>query len=156
MTVRTNADTAVAPLVGSLPPHCQRDVDTLRRFVHTTISQGSPADPVSPADFREVLLTGATGFVGRFLLRDLLRQHADLVVHCVIRADHAEHGFERLRDALRQARIWEEAFTPRIRVVIGDIAQARFGLERRGFQRAMPPDRRRLSSGCRHKSRHFI
>ena len=35
MTEKTVADTAVAPLVGSLPPHCQRDVDTLRRFVHT-------------------------------------------------------------------------------------------------------------------------
>ena len=102
MTEKTVADTAVAPLVGSLPPHCQRDVDTLRRFVHTAVSQESPAAPVSPADFREVLLTGVTGFIGRFLLRDLLRQHADLVVHCVIRADHAEHGFERLRDALQQ------------------------------------------------------
>ena len=133
MTEKTVADTAVAPLVGSLPPHCQRDVDTLRRFVHTAVSQESPADPVSPADFREVLLTGVTGFIGRFLLRDLLQQNADLIVHCVIRADHAEHGFERLRDALRQAKIWDEAFTPRIRVVIGDIGQARFGLSDADF-----------------------
>ena len=27
MIEKTGADTAVAPLVGSLPPHCQRDVD---------------------------------------------------------------------------------------------------------------------------------
>ena len=133
MIEQTTADTAVAPLVGSLPPQCQRDVDTLRRFVHTTISQGSPADPVSPADFREVLLTGATGFIGRFLLRDLLQQNADLVVHCVVRADHAEHGLERLRDILRHAEIWDEAFTPRIRVVAGDIGQARFGLSGADF-----------------------
>ena len=128
MTENSVADTAVAPLVGSLPPHCQRDVDTLRRFVHTTISQGSPADPVSPADFREVLLTGATGFIGRFFLRDLLQQNVDLVVHCVIRADNAAHGLERLRDILQRAEIWEEEFTPRIRVVAGDIGQTRFGL----------------------------
>ena len=128
MTEKTVVDTAVAPLVGSLPPHCQRDVDTLRRFVHTSVSQGSPAAPVSPADFREVLLTGATGFIGRFLLRDLLQQHADLIVHCVVRADHAEHGFERLRDTLQHAEVWDEEFAPRIRVVVGDIGQARFGL----------------------------
>ncbi len=133
MIEQTVAETAVAPLVGSLPPQCQRDVDTLRRFVHTTISQGSPADPVSPADFREVLLTGATGFIGRFLLRDLLQQNDDLVVHCVVRADDADHGLERLRDTLRHAEIWDEAFTPRIRVVAGDIGQARFGLSGADF-----------------------
>ncbi len=127
MIENTVDDVAVAPLVGSLPPQCRRDVDSLRRFVHTSVSQGAPADPVSPADFREVLLTGATGFIGRFLLRDLLRQNDDLVVHCVVRADNAEHGLERLRDTLRHAEIWDEAFTPRIRVVIGDIGQARFG-----------------------------
>ena len=133
MIENTVTDTAVPPLVGTLPPHCQRDVDTLRRFVHTSVSQGSPADPVSPADFREVLLTGATGFIGRFLLRDLLQQNPDLVVHCVVRADHAEHGFERLRDTLQQAEIWDDDFAPRIRVVVGDIGQARFGLSDADF-----------------------
>ncbi len=133
MTEKTVADMAVAPLVGSLPPQCQRDVDTLRRFVHTAISQGSPADPVSPADFQEVLLTGATGFIGRFILRDLLQQNADLVVHCLVQADNVEHGFERLRNALQHAEIWDEAFAPRIRVVAGDIGQARFGLSDADF-----------------------
>ena len=133
MTEKTVADTAVAPLVGSLPPHCQRDVDTLRRFVHTSVSQESPADPVSPADFREVLLTGATGFIGCFLLRDLLQQHADLVVHCVVRGNNAEHGFERLCDTLQHAEVWDEEFAPRIRVVVGDITEVRFGLSEADF-----------------------
>ncbi len=133
MIEKTVADTAVAPLVGSLPPHCQRDVDTLRRFVHTSVSQESPADPVSPTDFREVLLTGATGFIGCFLLRDLLQQHADLVVHCVVRADNTEHGFERLRDTLQHAEVWDEEFAPRIRVVVGDITEIRFGLSEADF-----------------------
>ena len=52
MTEKTVDDTAVAPLVGSLPPHCQRDVDTLRRFVHETISREAPAAAVSPSDFQ--------------------------------------------------------------------------------------------------------
>ena len=133
MTERTGVDTTVAPLVGALPPHCRRDVETLRRFVHTAISPGSPADPVSPADFREVLLTGATGFIGRFFLRDLLRQTTDLIVHCLVQADNVEHGFERVRAALQDAEIWEEAFAPRIRVVVGDIGQVRFGLNAADF-----------------------
>jgi len=134
MIKKTVADTAVAPLVGSLPPHCQRDLNDLRRFVHAAISQGAPADPVSPTDFREVLLTGANGFIGRFVLRDLLQQNTDLVVHCLVRADNAKHGFERIRDALQEAEIWDELFAARIRVVVGDITVARFGLSEADFE----------------------
>ena len=127
------ADPAVAPLVGSLPPHCQRDVDTLRRFVHATIIREAPAPAVSPSDFKEVLLTGATGFIGRFFLWDLLQQNTDLVVHCLVRADNAKIGFERIHAALKQADIWDERFASRIRIVVGDIGQTQFGLPAEQF-----------------------
>ncbi len=126
-------DTKVPPLVGALPPQCQRDVNTLRRFIHGCVSHESPADAVSPADFREVLLTGATGFIGRFFLRDLLQHDSGLVVHCVVQADDVRHGFRRLRDALQEAEVWDEASASRIRVVVGNIGAARFGLSDAGF-----------------------
>ena len=122
------ADRAVPPLVGQLPPQCQRDVDSLRRVVHATVAREAPDAAVSPSDFREVLLTGATGFVGRFFLRELLRQDERLIVHCLVRAESAEHGFQRLRDAMKHAEIWEEDWAPRLRAVAGDIAEDRFGL----------------------------
>ena len=118
----------VPSLVGRLPPQCQRDLDSLRSFVHSTIAEELPAEPVSANDFREVLLTGATGFVGRFLLRELLRQSDRLVVHCLVRADGVEHGFARIRAALEHAEIWDEAFGSRIRIAVGDICETRFGL----------------------------
>ena len=127
-----DADT-VPPLIGRLPPQCQRDVDSLRRFVHSTIAEESPAGPVSPSDFREVLLTGATGFVGRFLLRELLRRNDRLIVHCLVRAASVEHGFARIRAALEHAEIWDEAYEPRIRIATGDICEARFGLSEADF-----------------------
>ena len=133
MAERTADSVGVAPLVGTLPPQCQRDVDALRRFVHTTISKESPAAPVSPGEFRDVLLTGVTGFMGRFFLCDLLRQNADLVVHCIVRANDVDHGFERLRAALQEGGIWDESFSPRIRVVIGNIGEAWFGLAAEQF-----------------------
>ena len=127
------ADRAVPPLVGRLPPQCQKDVDELRRVVHATLEREAPAEAVSPNDFREVLLTGATGFVGRFFLRELLRQNDELIVHCLVRAESAEHGFARLREALEHAEIWEDAFAPRLRVVLGDILGERFGLSEAAF-----------------------
>ena len=133
MTEPGSIETRVPPLVGALPAQCQRDVVALRRFVHATISQGPPAAPVSPADFKEVFVTGATGFIGRFLLCDLLRQKSDLVVHCLVQADDDGHGFERVRAAIQQADIWDEAFTTRLRVKAGDVGRARFGLGAKNF-----------------------
>ena len=127
------ADRTVPPLIGLLPPQCRRDVDELRRVVHATVSRETPAEAVTPTDFREVLLTGATGFVGRFFLRELLRQNEQLIVHCLVRTESAEHGFERLRDALERAEIWEEEWTSRLRVVPGDVFQEHFGLSESVF-----------------------
>ena len=93
----------------------------------------APAAAVSPSDFKEVFLTGATGFIGRFFLLDLLQQNTDLVVHCIVRADNAKHGFERIRAALQQADIWDERVASRIRVVVGDIGQTQFGLPAEQF-----------------------
>ncbi|MDD9984131.1 MAG: SDR family oxidoreductase [Gammaproteobacteria bacterium] len=133
MAERRAAPESVPPLVGQLPPQCRRDVDDLRRFVHSTIARESPAAPVSASEFREVLLTGATGFVGRFLLRELLRQDDRLVVHCLVRADGVEQGLARIRAAMEHADIWDEALAPRIRVVIGDLRTAGFGLNTTDF-----------------------
>ena len=84
-------------------------------------------------EVKEVLLTGATGFVGRFVLRDLLSMEGGLVVHCLVRATDGERGLQRLRGALEEADMWDEAFAARIRVVIGDVGEARFGLSRAAF-----------------------
>ena len=124
----TAADAKVAPLRGALPPACQRDLDNLRAFVRRAIGGGTSAPAVPVADVREVLLTGATGFVGRFVLRDLLCLEGDLVVHCLVRASDGEDGQQRLRAAMEEAEIWDGAFAARIRVVEGDLSEARFGL----------------------------
>ena len=133
MNAPVAADRAVPPLVGELPPQCRKDVDALRRIVHATLAREAPAAAVPPNDFQEGFLTGATGFVGRFMLRELLRQNDRLIVHCLVRAESAEHGFARLREALEHAEVWENAFAPRLRVVLGDISEERFGLSEAAF-----------------------
>ena len=119
----------VPPLTGTLPPQCRQDLDSLRRFINQTASQSSIDAPVNPSDFREVLLTGATGFLGRFLLRDLLRRNPYLTVTCIVRADHSQHAFSRIRAAFEEAEIWEDEFAPRIRATAGDVHLPSFGLE---------------------------
>jgi amino acid adenylation domain-containing protein/thioester reductase-like protein len=74
----------------------------------------------------EILLTGATGFVGGYLLRELLRT-TDARIHCLIRAVDAEHGARRL--AAAQSR-YELGALPAERVIplVGDLGSPLLGL----------------------------
>ncbi|WP_312866545.1 thioester reductase domain-containing protein [Streptomyces boluensis] len=86
----------------------------------------------STADPREILLTGATGFLGAFLLRDLLRDTRGRV-HCLVRAADAADGLRRLRENLEWYQVWDEADAHRIEVVVGDLAEPRLGLAEDAF-----------------------
>ena len=119
----------VPPLRGTLPPQCQHDVDSLRRFIDEASKRSRADAPVGPEDFREVLLTGATGFVGRFLLSELLRRSPNLTVTCIVRANDDRHALARVRAALEEAGIDADEFAPRIRALAGDIHLPRLGQE---------------------------
>lgn len=124
----------VPPLTGTLPPHCKRDLDTLRGFIRTSVAKAALPEAVAVADIRHVLVTGATGFLGRFLLRDLLNRDPQLTVHCIVRGDTVEQGLARLQANMAHAETWDEAFAPRIRVYPGDISEPRFGLSDSRFR----------------------
>lgn len=78
------------------------------------------------------LLTGATGFVGAFLLRDLLRM-TTARIHCLVRATDGDGGRSRLLNTLAKTFPGEEFATERIVAVPGDLAQARLGLPGTAF-----------------------
>ncbi len=79
---------------------------------------------------RDILLTGATGFLGAFLLRDLVLQ-TSAQVRCLVRARSEAEGLERLRQGLRKYGLWEERFAARIVAVPGDLRELRLGLSPR-------------------------
>ncbi|MBW4721910.1 thioester reductase domain-containing protein [Saccharothrix sp. SC076] len=74
-----------------------------------------------------VLLTGATGFLGAFLLRELLSRTA-ATVHCLVRAADVDEGLRKVEANLRWYRLWDDVDPARLRVVVGDLAQPRLGL----------------------------
>ena len=75
-----------------------------------------------------VLLTGATGFLGAFLLRDLLRD-TDARVHCLVRAADGAAAWHRLRTNLEWYGIWDEIDADRVVVEVGDLAAPGLGLD---------------------------
>ncbi|MFF3504441.1 type I polyketide synthase [Streptomyces sp. NPDC003247] len=93
-----------------------------------------PADEVvyEVVDPREVLLTGATGFLGAFLLRDLMRSGRG-TVHCLVRGADEEAARARLRRRLEWFRVWDDIDPARLSVVVGDLAEPRLGLAADAF-----------------------
>ncbi|MFD5064793.1 amino acid adenylation domain-containing protein [Streptomyces sp. NPDC058394] len=88
--------------------------------------------PARPARRENVLLTGATGFVGAFLLRELL-DRTDADVHCLVRAPDADLAARRIRENLARYGLWREASTERIVPVPGDLEQPLLGLDDERF-----------------------
>lgn len=80
-----------------------------------------------PTAMRRVFLTGATGYVGTYLLAELLRKTTATVV-CHVRANDDAAARERLLDALRQHG-FESVWAPeRVAVALGDLGRPLLGL----------------------------
>jgi amino acid adenylation domain-containing protein/thioester reductase-like protein len=74
-----------------------------------------------------ILLTGATGFIGSFLLSELL-QRTQANVYCLVRAASRDEGTVRLQRQMERLDLWQPHLESRITVVSGDLSSPRFGL----------------------------
>ncbi|WP_061300689.1 type I polyketide synthase [Herbidospora cretacea] len=83
-------------------------------------------------DPREVLLTGASGFLGAFLLRDIVRD-TDAVVHCLVRGADQADAERRLRENLEWYEVAGEVDPARVVVHVGDLTSPRLGLGEQVF-----------------------
>jgi thioester reductase-like protein/FkbH-like protein len=92
----------------------------------------TPASAVRIASPQAVLLTGATGFLGTFLLHELLAEtHAD--VYCVVRAADVEQARARIVGGLQAYGLTAGGAISRIVPVLGDLSQPLLGLSARQF-----------------------
>ncbi|MEU4493204.1 thioester reductase domain-containing protein [Streptomyces sp. NPDC023998] len=76
---------------------------------------------------KEVFLTGATGFLGAYLLRDVMRT-TEATVHCLVRGADETAALGRLRANLEWYGIWDQVDRTRLSVVVGDLAEPGLGL----------------------------
>lgn len=113
----------------------ETDVDLGAEVVLDAAIAPSSSKPVTTrtiAEPRAILLTGATGFVGSYLLHELLtRTEAD--VYCLVRAKDFEKGKQRLKDKLESCLIRDQGFESRIIPVIGELSQPLLGLPESRF-----------------------
>ncbi|GGO95489.1 type I polyketide synthase [Wenjunlia tyrosinilytica] len=93
-----------------------------------------PQGPVRPGytEPDHVLLTGATGFVGGYLLDELLAS-TRATVHLLVRCADPAEGLARVRANVEQYLPWREADEDRVKVIPGDLEKPLLGLEEDAF-----------------------
>ena len=98
--------------------------------------QPNSADPAEEP--RAILVTGATGFLGQYLVRALLNETtAD--VYCLVRRGATTNGGTRLAQALLSIGLPAASFKSRLHVIEGDLEEPTLGLS--------PVDSQRLTQG---------
>ncbi|MGH3596639.1 MAG: carboxylic acid reductase, partial [Mycobacterium sp.] len=115
---------------------------TLDKFIDAPTLAAAPTLPQPAAEVRTVLLTGATGFLGRYLALEWLEQLAlvDGKLICLVRAKSDAAARERLDmtfdsgdPALRQH--YRELAAGHLEVIAGDKGEANLGLDTQTWQR---------------------
>ncbi|KAJ3415308.1 large subunit of alpha-aminoadipate reductase [Chytridiales sp. JEL 0842] len=103
--------------------------------VNISINSPALANPGAPLVFpkapKHIFLTGATGFLGAFLLSSLLRRFPGSTLWCLVRASDEEKGLARLRDNGERHLVWNEkeyVEGGRVKAVVGDLAKDQLGI----------------------------
>jgi amino acid adenylation domain-containing protein/thioester reductase-like protein len=79
------------------------------------------------------LLTGATGFLGAYILRDLLEHKVDKV-YCLVRANNIEKGMSRVEKKMKDLRLWRNDYSERIIVICGDVSKKYLDLKKEDYK----------------------
>jgi amino acid adenylation domain-containing protein len=88
-------------------------------------------------DAETVLLTGVTGFLGAFLLSDLLENTSAKII-CLVRfndpaQDDLPGGIARIRRNLLDFGLWNDSIMERVEILPGNLGRKRFGLSPEAF-----------------------
>jgi thioester reductase-like protein len=117
-------------LAAALERHQGEDLPVVTRDLSaeaTLVANIVPASQSPAASLVEnILLTGASGLLGCYLLADLLKS-TSATVHCLVRCSTAKEGLIRITAKLKSFGLWDEAMTARIVIIPGDISKLRLG-----------------------------
>ncbi|MDJ0601992.1 MAG: SDR family oxidoreductase [Crocosphaera sp.] len=112
----------------SLEAEIQEALDYLLR------DRGQKPEDAQTHPTNTTLLTGASGFVGTFFLKELL-EHTDLKIFCLVRAADEAAGLERIRKTERKYNAYlPQGWEGRVQIVIGDMSKKQLGLTDEVYQ----------------------
>jgi glycopeptidolipid biosynthesis protein len=115
---------------------------TLDKFIDDATLGAAPTVPGPSAQTRTVLLTGATGFLGRYLALEWLERmkQVDGTLICLVRAQSDADARDRLRKTFDSGdrnllRRFQELAADHLEVIAGDKGEVNLGLDEQTWQR---------------------
>ena len=84
--------------------------------------------PNERSKFRNIFVTGSTGFLGIHLIAHLFCRYSDAIITVLIRASTPEQALRRLLERAKRRNIDIESFLPRLRIWTGNLGSERLGL----------------------------
>lgn len=91
--------------------------------------QGADPDALGPSSGATFFLTGATGFLGAYLVKDILdRENTKLIAH-IRGAKDLGFAKDRLIRSLKGYGLWQDSWAERVSCVLGDLSKPRLGLD---------------------------
>ncbi|KAK7544150.1 uncharacterized protein J3D65DRAFT_608667 [Phyllosticta citribraziliensis] len=99
------------------------------------LPQTIPSAEIDFSQPKTIFLTGATGFLGSYLLRDLLNRKHQVIAH--VRAKDAASGLDRIISTMQAYGTWNEAWRPQLEVVTGDLTKPNLGLASESWERVV-------------------
>jgi amino acid adenylation domain-containing protein/thioester reductase-like protein len=100
-------------------------------FLEPSIIPAPDKKPLKLNDAASILVTGTTGFLGAFLLDELLKSTKDHVkIYCLVRIKSGDQtdAIHRVVKNLKYYHLWNDNINNRIVPVVGDLTKKYFGL----------------------------
>lgn len=133
-TSSTTEDSSSIASVATYSDSPYLDITTIQKgsldssFVFDNVTKDSTRRGECP---KSVFLTGATGFVGAFVLHELLKR--GITAHCLVRANNVDEAWQRIKSTLEHYNLWVSNTAALINPIVGDIAQPLLGLTKDVF-----------------------
>jgi len=117
----------------------------LRYFKHLVIDEEPPLSTddipqlVMPRIIRKtsnstnVFLTGGTGLLGAYMLRELFEK-TDAIIYCLVRASDDKNAFLRVKENLKKHGFWTQDYMSRLHCLAGNLEDKNFGLSQKNYE----------------------
>jgi L-aminoadipate-semialdehyde dehydrogenase len=126
-------DARLSPTNGHVDSHAEavEDYEADAKALVQTLPSSFPSadDEITANTPLKVLLTGATGFLGAYLLRDLLtRESPSIHVVAHVRAIDGPAAYDRVVRTCKAYGVWDPSWGSRLSFVTGDLGKPRLGV----------------------------
>ncbi|MEK7433765.1 MAG: thioester reductase domain-containing protein [Cyanobacteriota bacterium] len=109
-----------------------QEIDFVQEYMLPNEINGKYNFEFESFNYQNIFLTGATGFLGGYLLNDLLINTTS-TIYCLVRAKNKQEGLNRLKQNIEKNHKIPDSFEERVIPILGDLTTKNLGLEKTEF-----------------------